>query len=261
MDNTKEQLMSDLALLIKGKSRILAFNQLINHKQNEIQKLTLKNIKRKNMLYFLLPSLALIFLAFPIFHSGLLFFIGLILFGVWFFQNKRVKNKTQNLLHSDSYKKAQNEVCETSEGKDMVSSINGGKKEINEVNQTLNASGANNRIPEKYAHLHALQSMFEYLYNQRADTLKEAINLYETEAHQARLENKQQQILSTVSQASVDARAARYASSIAATNSAISAVWAKKASDNSAAARDYAASASRDAAAANRKADQINSKL
>ncbi|RIL70893.1 hypothetical protein BUY49_08610 [Staphylococcus devriesei] len=114
---------------------------------------------------------------------------------------------------------------------------------------------------EKYAHLHALQSMFEYLYNHRADTLKETINLYETEAHQARLENKQQQILSTVSQASVDARAAKYASSIATTNSAISAVWAKKASDNSAAARDYAASASRDAAAANRKADQINSKL
>ena len=57
--------------------------------------------------------------------------------------------------------------------------------------------------------------MFSYLYNQRADTLKEAINLYETESHQARMEGQQQQILSTVTQTSVDAKAAKYASELA----------------------------------------------
>ena len=63
--------------------------------------------------------------------------------------------------------------------------------------------------------------MFSYLYNQRADTLKEAINLYETESHQARMEGQQQQILSTVTQTSVDAKAAKYASELAASNLSI----------------------------------------
>ena len=68
--------------------------------------------------------------------------------------------------------------------------------------------------------------MFSYLYNQRADTLKEAINLYETESHQARMEGQQQQILSTVTQTSVDAKSIRV--KLAASNSQASAIWAEK---------------------------------
>ena len=89
-----------------------------------------------------------------------------------------------------------------------------------------------------------------FIYNQRADTLKEAINLYETESHQARMEGQQQQILSTVTQTSVDAKAAKYASELAASNSQASAIWAERAAHSARAANENAAEASQNASAA-----------
>ena len=43
------------------------------------------------------------------------------------------------------------------------------------------------------------------------------------------MEGQQQQILSTVTQTSVDAKAAKYASELAASNSQASAIWAERA--------------------------------
>jgi len=49
-------------------------------------------------------------------------------------------------------------------------------------------------IPEDYASPSVIYKLHEYLRNQRADTLKEAINLYELEQHQQRVEETQKAI-------------------------------------------------------------------
>lgn len=254
MNNSKEQLMSDIALMIKGKTQIQNCNNTINKENNKLRKMTLNNIKRKNMLFFLLPALAIIILSIILFHSVGLFFIGAIVFGVWIFQNKKIKNPSKHFLTSNRYENAQKEVFEQDSAKLALQNIRSNQSTLSEINQTLNASGVYNRIPNSYSNIDALSAMFNYLYNQRADTLKEAINLFETESHQARLEGQQKHILSKVTETSIDARAARCASNLAATNSAASAHWAREASHNSAEARDYAASANYHASEASRKA-------
>lgn len=217
MSQSKEQLMTDIALLIKAHDQKEFQNKLIRQEEREIKHLTLKQVKKKNRLMLLLPSLVIIFISMFIFHSSGLLGIGLILLVVWFFKNKNIQR------HQNT---------------------------ITEIHQTVVASNAQQRIPKSYTHIHALRSMFNYLYNQRADNLKEAINLYETESHQARMEGQQKQILSTVTQTSVDAKAAKYASELAATNSQASAVWAERATHSAKSANENAADASRKAEAA-----------
>lgn len=50
-------------------------------------------------------------------------------------------------------------------------------------------------VPEKYRYIHAISAMLDYLNTMRAETLKEAINLYEEEMHRMRMEMSQQQLL------------------------------------------------------------------
>lgn len=49
-------------------------------------------------------------------------------------------------------------------------------------------------IPEHYAQPYIIFKLYEYMKNQRADTLKDAINLYELEQHQQRVEETQRAI-------------------------------------------------------------------
>lgn len=254
MDNTKEQLMSDIALMIKGHNQIQTCNQTINKENKKIHNMILNHIKRKNMLFLLLPGLAVMILSILLFHSVSLFCIGIFIMIAWFTQNKKVKKPSKNFINSNRYSNAQQEIHAQPEAQNALQHIRDNKNIITEVNQTLNTSGVYSRIPSAYSHITALSSMFNYLYNHRADSLKEAINLFETESHQARMEGQQQQILSKVTQTSIDARAAKYASNLAATNSAASAHWANQASEYSKEARDYAASASYQSSEANRKA-------
>lgn len=233
MSQSKEQLMTDIALLIKAHDQKEFQNKLIRQEEREINHLTLKQVKKKNRLMLLLPSLVIIFISMFIFHSSGLLGIGLILLVVWFFKNKNIQPENKSITKSKGYKKAKEEL-----------------KDQPEIHQTVVASNAQQRIPKSYTHIHALRSMFNYLYNQRADNLKEAINLYETESHQARMEGQQKQILSTVTQTSVDAKAAKYASELAATNSQASAVWAERAAHSAKSANENAVDASRKAEAA-----------
>ncbi|MCI2773878.1 hypothetical protein [Staphylococcus petrasii] len=71
------------------------------------------------------------------------------------------------------------------------------------------------RIPEKYTNSYAAAKMYEYFITFRADNLKEAINLFELEEHQARLEAKQDYIIKQNDQIQMDVLAAKYASEIA----------------------------------------------
>ncbi|BGE81276.1 hypothetical protein [Staphylococcus petrasii] len=91
MNNSKEQLMSDIALMIKGKTQIQNCNNTINKENNKLRKMTLNNIKRKNMLFFLLPALAIMFLSIILFHSVGLFFIGAIVLVFGFSRIKKLK--------------------------------------------------------------------------------------------------------------------------------------------------------------------------
>lgn len=243
MYQTKEQLMSDIALLIKAHDQKEFQNKLIRQEEQEIKHLTLKQVKKKNMLILLLPSLVMILISLFIYHSTSLMMIGLILLIVWFVKNKNIRPENKSITKSKGYKKAEKEL------KDQPD-IQRHQHTLTDIHHTVAASKAQQRIPKAYTHIHSLRSMFSYLYNQRADTLKEAINLYETESHQARMEGQQQQILSTVTQTSVDAKAAKYASELAASNSQASAIWAERAAHSARAANENAAEASQNASAA-----------
>ena len=150
-----------------------------------------------------------------IYHSTSLMMIGLILLIVWFVKIKISDLKTNQLLNRKDIK-AEKELKDQPDIQQHQHNIQRHQHTLTDIHHTVAASKAQQRIPKAYTHIHSLRSMFSYLYNQRADTLKEAINLYETESHQARMEGQQQQILSTVTQTSVDAKAAKYASELAA---------------------------------------------
>lgn len=76
-------------------------------------------------------------------------------------------------------------------------------------------------VPTKYRHSADVNWLFTYLDDGRADTLKEAINIYEQELHNWRMEQMQQQIIDTTQQAALDAEAARIAAQNAEVNSAV----------------------------------------
>lgn len=250
MYQTKEQLMSDIALLIKAHDQKEFQNKLIRQEEQEIKHLTLKQVKKKNMLILLLPSLVMILISLFIYHSTSLMMIGLILLIVWFVKNKNIRPENKSITKSKGYKKAEKELKDQPDIQQHQHNIQRHQHTLTDIHHTVAASKAQQRIPKAYTHIHALRSMFSYLYNQRADTLKEAINLYETESHQARMEGQQQQILSTVTQTSVDAKAAKYASELATSNSQASAIWAERAAHSARAANENAAEASQNASAA-----------
>ena len=250
MHQTKEQLMSDIALLIKAHDQEKSQDRLIRQEEKEIKHLILKQVKKKTMLMLLLPSLVMILISLFIYHSTSLMMIGLILLIVWFVKNKNIRPENKSITKSKGYKKAEKELKDQPDIQQHQHNIQRHQHTLTDIHHTVAASKAQQRIPKAYTHIHALRSMFSYLYNQRADTLKEAINLYETESHQARMEGQQQQILSTVTQTSVDAKAAKYASELATSNSQASAIWAERAAHSARAANENAAEASQNASAA-----------
>lgn len=65
-------------------------------------------------------------------------------------------------------------------------------------------------IPEDYASVDAVSSFILYIKNQRADSLKEAINLYEEELHRQQMIEMQQEQLATL-ETSVQLSQAQYA--------------------------------------------------
>ena len=63
----------------------------------------------------------------------------------------------------------------------------------NEIAEEIGAEywNATKIIPEKYLYADCVYALHDYLINGRADSLKEAINLYEEEQHRLRVEGKQ----------------------------------------------------------------------
>lgn len=104
MYQTKEQLMSDIALLIKAHDQKEFQNKLIRQEEQEIKHLTLKQVKKKNMLILLLPSLVMILISLFIYHSTSLMMIGLILLIVRSSKIKISDLKTNQLLNRKDIK-------------------------------------------------------------------------------------------------------------------------------------------------------------
>ena len=96
--------MSDIALLIKAHDQKEFQNKLIRQEEQEIKHLTLKQVKKKNMLILLLPSLVMILISLFIYHSTSLMMIGLILLIVWFVKIKISDLKTNQLLNRKDIK-------------------------------------------------------------------------------------------------------------------------------------------------------------
>ncbi|RIM70851.1 hypothetical protein BU594_10090, partial [Staphylococcus arlettae] len=111
-----------------------------------------------------------------------------------------------------------------------LNQIKNSEQLIPKINNLILQSSEYQRIPNSYSHLNALVNLFIYLRDGRADNLKEAINLYETEQHRARMEQNQQVMISNTEQAAIDAYAARQNSEIAATQSADAVNNSRKAS-------------------------------
>ena len=71
--------------------------------------------------------------------------------------------------------------------------------QINEIDSQINDIINNNievfkNIPPKYCYYFSVNYMLETMINQRSDSLKEAINIYEDQIHKWNMENYQQQI-------------------------------------------------------------------
>lgn len=81
-------------------------------------------------------------------------------------------------------------------------------------------------IPKKYRTSNAVSYIYNLLESQRADSFKEALNVYEDDLHKMRLENMHQQILEASRNAEIAARNAESAAANAESNSQNAAFYA-----------------------------------
>lgn len=76
-------------------------------------------------------------------------------------------------------------------------------RQLQEINAYLNTEEcqwASKALPQNYFTYSTIQSIIQYLQSCRAETLKEALNLYEEEIHRQRMEDMQQQIVQSTAQ-------------------------------------------------------------
>ena len=161
----------------------------IEEKEEQIEKTLSKARKRYIILWFFLGLMVCCVLE-SIIGTALasLIWVGFIAFGVWNMINKKKEAKTLT---------AEKQTLENT----LVSLKN---------DETLSW------LPYDYRDSTSFTYLYTYLTNMRANSLKEAINLYETEKHQARLEL----ISAVTAQAASDAAASANAAAGAAAASA-----------------------------------------
>lgn len=161
----------------------------IEEKEEQIEKALSKARKRYIILWFFLGLMVCCVLE-SIIGTALasLIWVGFIAFGVWNMINKKKEAKTLT---------AEKQTLENT----LVSLKN---------DETLSW------LPYDYRDSTSFTYLYTYLTNMRANSLKEAINLYETEKHQARLEL----ISAVTAQAASDAAASANAAAGAAAASA-----------------------------------------
>lgn len=218
----KEQTLHDLGFLINAHQKVIAEQDTIracrNTIANEKEAINYKH-RRKQMIILNWVCLPLLFFTF----IGWKFFVILLIYIILF---KKFKLKP---FATKKYKNEMNEL-ENTVVIPRLNQIKNSEQLIPRINNLILQSSEYQRIPNSYSHLNALVNLFIYLRDGRADNLKEAINLYETEQHRARMEQNQQVMISNTEQAAIDAYAARQNSEIAAAQSADAVNNSRKAS-------------------------------
>lgn len=79
------------------------------------------------------------------------------------------------------------------------------KDELQAFLESDYAVWANTALPERYLFPTCIRSIIDYVESRRADTLKEALNLYEEEIHRRKMETMQEQIVESTRKASEEA--------------------------------------------------------
>ena len=79
------------------------------------------------------------------------------------------------------------------------------KDELQAFLESDYAVWANEALPERYLLPTCIRSIIDYVESRRADTLKEALNLYEEEIHRRKMETMQAQIVESTRKASEEA--------------------------------------------------------
>lgn len=110
-----------------------------------------------------------------------------------------VLKKLHIVVNDKKIKKAQNDF-EKDHIAPLKSKLNSQKKEIEDFLITDRVQWVGRTITRPYLHPDIIQSVIDYVRSGRADTLKEALNLYEEEAHRNRMEAMQQQVVNTTAQ-------------------------------------------------------------
>ena len=168
-----------------------------------------------------------------IFPAEFLLLIMILLFAAYIYTSKALKNKNSKLRTSTFYRKRTGELIQQNNTiRTNNRRIQESRHFIQDIQNELTRLGVFDRIPKQYTTYKAAVKMFTYLNNFRADTLKEAINLFEQEEHQERMERKQEAILMTAERAAVEARAANMNSAIAASRAASAERHSKMAAEN-----------------------------
>ncbi|MCY1565301.1 hypothetical protein NW133_06235 [Staphylococcus pettenkoferi] len=257
----KEQLAQDFALIAEGDREISINNSLISKKNKEINEYILKKEKQKLLLFLLLPAIICIFFL-SVLLKGFAVLIGFILLFTYIYCRWAVNNRNALYKRTGFYKNILSKIKSESEVTQRVDSIESLEIKNKNIYRNVAETGALDRVPTKYQDYNAVVMMFDYLANHRADTLKECINLYETECHQMRLEQQQKQMINTAEHTLNASRAAQKAANIAAGNSAVAAAQStraayhsKNADEQSAEAAGYSAQAARNSAEAARDSD------
>lgn len=213
----KEALLDDLALIARSSEEVSENNRVINNGHRAIDEYVYKTFKRQ-INYVLIGAIifALFILPKVIFGFTLPFLVLVVSIVVCTYCKKAL-DKSSSLFHKSSiYKSRQSKLKESRFVQDNEKMISDAAQKNNQISQSLAESGVFSRIPEQYANYRAAAKMFTYIYNLRADTLKEAINLFELEEHQERMEAKQDHIINKTEEAAMHARAAAIEASLAA---------------------------------------------
>lgn len=114
---------------------------------------------------------------------------------IYFIRIKKYSKNNPAFLNSIKYSFTRNRLIHKNHFTSSINRINEANKVKNEVATVLNEIDIYKRIPEKYCNAYAASKMYDYFLTYRADNIKEAINLFELEEHQSRLETKQDYII------------------------------------------------------------------
>lgn len=107
---------------------------------------------------------------------------------------KLLKKKQENYLQSDAYKQSIIEIEKKLASERDV--LYESQKVLNEIEGRLNnAYSAATFLPNNYKHINAVGNIYRYLQDNRVDSIKEAINLYETEVYRNEVKQQQEHII------------------------------------------------------------------